>query len=87
MLTAPHSYLAVQTIERRIEARLLVKAIKVSGGFVVKRKARIEHWCKHCRCAIEPGEEYYEFKVEHSRHGYITKRICEDCWHGRELEA
>jgi hypothetical protein len=64
-----------------------MKAIKVSGGFVVKRRARLRHWCKNCRRAIEPGDEYYELKVENFRYGYITKRICEECWHGRELEA
>lgn len=60
-----------------------MKAIKVSEGFVVKRRARLVHWCKDCRGAIEPGEEYYEFKVENRRYGYVTKRICEDCWLGR----
>ena len=63
-----------------------MKAMKLSEGFVVKRRARLEHRCKHCHFTIEPGEQYYEYKVE-TRHGYITKRICEDCWHGRELEA
>jgi hypothetical protein len=65
----------------------MIKAIKVSGGFVVKRKARLEHWCKDCKGVIEPGEEYYELKLPQYRYGYITKRICEDCWQGRELEV
>ena len=63
------------------------KAIKVSGGFVVKRRARLEHVCNDCDCYIEPGEEYYQLSLEGFVYGYITKHICERCWRGRELKA
>lgn len=65
------------------------KASKVSGGFAVKRKARVEHECHHCGCYIEPGEEYYQLTLRsfHSWDGWITRCICEQCWRGRELEA
>lgn len=64
-----------------------MKAKKVSGGFVVKRKARVEHECYDCRCYIEPGEEYYQLTLERPFYGFYTKHICEQCWEGRELEA
>ena len=62
------------------------KATKVKGGFAVKRKARLPHWCSDCDLEIEAGDEYYELKQEHYR-GYYTKHICEDCWKGPKLEA
>ena len=36
------------------------KATKVSGGYAVKRKARVEHECHDCGRYINPGEEYYQ---------------------------
>lgn len=65
------------------------KAIKVSGGHAVKRKARIEHECSDCRCIIELGEEYYQLTLSsyHLLGGWITKHVCEQRWKGRELKA
>ena len=60
---------------------------RVSGGYVVKRKARVEHDCYDCGDVILPGEEYYQLALEHGFSGWITKPICEKCWLGKELEA
>ena len=57
-----------------------MKATKVSGGHVVKRKARVVHQCHDCYCYIEPGEEYYQLSLEHFHRGYVTKHICARCW-------
>ena len=67
----------------------MVKATKVKGGFVVKRKARVDHECHDCGGYIEPGEEYYQLTLRSFRSwdGWGTKHICEQCWQGRELEA
>ena len=63
------------------------KAIKVSGGYVIKRKARVEHDCSDCWRIIEPGEEYYQLSLEHYHYGFYTKAICAECWRGKELKA
>ena len=67
------------------------KAIKVSGGYVIKRRARVEHYCNDCDRPIEPGEEYYQLNLTHNYNyitrGYITKHICQQCWKGRKLKA
>ena len=63
------------------------KAMKVSGGHVVKRKARIDHECCDCWHLIKPGEEYYQLILEQDFYGFITKHICERCWKGRKLKA
>ena len=42
-----------------------MKAIKVTGGYAIKRKARIEHECHDCARCIEPGEEYYQLSLEY----------------------
>jgi len=56
-----------------------MKARKVAGGHVVKRRARIEHDCNDCDHIIQPGEEYYQLTLEHGFSGWITKPICEQC--------
>lgn len=58
------------------------RATKLSGGFVVKRKARVVHECRDCFRYIEPGEEYYELSLDHFHDGYVIKPICERCWPG-----
>ena len=63
------------------------KAQKVSGGYTVKRKARIQHPCYDCWHIIEPGEEYYQLTLRGFYSDWITKPICEGCWKGRELKA
>jgi len=63
------------------------KAMEISGGYAVKRKARIYHDCFDCGRCIEPGEEYYQLSFERYFRGYYTKQICEQCWIGRELKA
>lgn len=62
------------------------KAMKVAGGYAMKRKARIMHECHDCGRYIEPGEEYYQLSLEHYHYGYYTKCICEQCWKGRQLK-
>ncbi len=64
-----------------------MKARKVSGGYAIKRKARVEHECNYCGHYIDPGEEFYQLSLQHYHYGYYTKPICEICWKGRELKA
>lgn len=40
--------------------RQKAKAMKVAGGYAVKRKARIWHDCHDCSRYIGLGEEYYQ---------------------------
>lgn len=63
------------------------KAVKVSGGHVVKRKARIKHECHDCWRLIKSGEEYYQLTLRGFYSAWITKPICEQCWKGRQLKA
>ena len=63
------------------------KAIRVSGGYAIKRKARVEHECHDCGRDIERGEEYYQLTLEGFRTDWVTRCICEQCWEGRKLEA
>jgi hypothetical protein len=65
------------------------KAIKVQGGYTVKRKARVWHECYDCGHYIELGEEYYQLTLRsfHSWDGWVTRCICEQCWRGRLLRA
>lgn len=63
------------------------KAQKVSGGHVVKRKARVEHGCYDCQNIIEPGQEYYQLTLRGFYSEWITKPICERCWRGKEMKA
>lgn len=60
---------------------------KVTGGYAIKRKARVEHECYDCWRYIEPGEGYYQLTLRGFRADWITRCICEKCWMGRELRA
>jgi hypothetical protein len=64
-----------------------MKAMKVTGGYAIKRKARVEHECHDCWHIIEPGEDYYQLTLRGFYSEWITKHICEQCWKGRELKA
>lgn len=63
------------------------KAMKVSGGYAIKRKAIIPHDCHDCGHYIEPGEYYYQLTLRGFHSEWITRCICESCWKGRQLEA
>ena len=39
--------------------------MQVSGGYAVKRRARLEHECHDCGRYINPGEENYQLSLEH----------------------
>ncbi len=64
-----------------------MKTRKVSEGYAIKRKARVEHECYDCGCLIKPDEEYYQLTLRGFYSEWITKPICEQCWKGRGLKA
>jgi hypothetical protein len=73
----------------KLQGVCMPKAMKVAGGYAVKRKARIWHECHDCGHYIEPGEDYYQLTLDNFRSfsGWITRHICESCWRGRELQV
>ena len=53
-------------------------------GYVVKRKARLNHECHRCGEVIGVNEEYYQLTYYGGRRHYP---ICESCWSGSEMRA
>ncbi len=49
-----------------------VKAMQVSGGYAIKRRARVPHDCHDCWHIIEPGEDYYQLTLRGFYSEWIT---------------
>jgi len=60
------------------------KKFKSEKGYVVKRKAKLNHVCRICGETIRVNEEYYQLRYYDLR---ITYPICESCWSGKPLSA
>ena len=57
---------------------------KTKNGYVVKRKARLNHVCHICNETIKPNEEYYQL---HYYDSWGIYPVCEGCWSGIGLNA
>lgn len=60
------------------------RKFKSEKGYVVKRKAKLNHVCRICGKVIKPNEEYYQLRYYGFR---VTYPICKGCWSGEQLSA
>ncbi len=75
--------MSLNKIEKISKVWRKAKKMKGEKGYIVKRKARLNHECK-CGRTIVPNEEYYQLNYYGSGKKYC---VCEDCWEGEELLA
>ncbi|MGA3290067.1 MAG: hypothetical protein ABSD42_07515 [Candidatus Bathyarchaeia archaeon] len=86
-----------QIIQRKIEEEKQSKGLSIrftydpkamrfknEKGYVVKRKAKLNHSCHRCYNAIPVNTEYYQLHYYGSWNKYP---ICENCWSGRTMES
>ena len=79
-----------------------MKALKIKHStyreYIVKRRAKVLHYCSECGKDIVPGEEYYQdnfaplfgiggFRIMLQDQSWTQKKICENCWKGVKLVA